>query len=206
MISCMQSRCNWVCKGVDVVITLSLIYLGGNATTFTIFLFRWYIWQTPIMWHITPEDVFSLSEASLHISSHSQGSRVALQFTFCHDAVLHHGILVSTMKSFSILSQISKTKFLYMKFVKAGARLPKTSKENNWELLHSVLPRVILSDFESTLVNPPAITISQYKPDIFLNTTTIKIVIILELTYSYEQSMESWNTIKFENMINFVQN
>ena len=86
------------------------------------------------MWHITPEAVFSLFEASLHISSHSQGSRVALQrgrFTFCHDAVLHHGILLSTMKSFSTLSQISKTKFLYMKFVKAGARLPKTSKENN---------------------------------------------------------------------------
>ena len=47
------------------------------------------------------------------------------RFPFCHDAVLQ--ALVSTIESFLTSYQVSKTKFSYIKFVKAGAMLPKTS-------------------------------------------------------------------------------
>ena len=81
-------------------------------------------------WYIAPETVFSLSKTSLHISSHSRGIRVALQkgiFSFRHDAVLR--VLAPSIKSFLTSCQVSNNKFSYIKFVKAGSRLPKTSKK-----------------------------------------------------------------------------
>ena len=48
--------------------------------------------------------------------------------TFCHAVVLR--VLLSSIKSFLTSYQVSKTKFSYIKFVKGGSRLPKTSKKN----------------------------------------------------------------------------
>ena len=55
--------------------------------------------------------------------------RVVLEqgrFTFHHDAVLW--VLVSSIKILLTSYQVSKTKFSYIKFVKAGFRLPISSK------------------------------------------------------------------------------
>ena len=54
-----------------------------------------------------------------------------------------------------------------------------------------------MSDLESTQVIPPAIVISQLRPDILFYSTTTKVVIILEITCLYEENMESWHAIKF---------
>ena len=83
-------------------------------------------------WLIAPEAVCFLGSKQVCSLAHILGAcRVALQqgrFTFRHDAVLW--FLVSSIKSFLTSYQVSKTKFSYIKFVKAGSRLPKTSKKN----------------------------------------------------------------------------
>lgn len=58
----------------------------------------------------------------------------------------------------------SKTKFSYIKFVKVGARLPKTSKKTIG-FLHSAPDWVLLPNLESTLAIPPAIAISKFRSD-----------------------------------------
>ena len=101
--------------------------------------------------------------------------RVVLEqgrFTFHHDAVLR--VLVSSIKILLTSYQVSKTKFSYIKFVKAGLRLPISSKNNNCGLLHTAPDWVLLSDGECTLVIPPAIAISQLRPDILLYSTSTK--------------------------------
>ena len=50
---------------------------------------------------------------------------------------------------------------------------------------------VLLSDIESTLVVPPAIIISQLRPDIFSYSQTTKTVIILKFTGPCEDNIES---------------
>ena len=156
-------------------------------------------------WHIAPEAVCFLCSKQVCTIAHILGAcRLALQqgrFTICHDAVLR--VLVPTMKGFLTLYQVSKTNFSFMKFVKAGARLPNTSKKNNCGLLHSAPDWVLLSDLESTLVVRPAIPISQLRSDILLYSTTKKTVIILELTYPCEENMESLHAAKFEKYDSF---
>ena len=64
-------------------------------------------------WHIAPEAVCFLYPIQICTLAHILGvCRVTLQqrrFTFHHDAVL--GVLVSSIKCFLTLCQVSKTKF-----------------------------------------------------------------------------------------------
>ena len=68
---------------------------------------------------------------------------------------------------------------------------------NSCGLLHTVPSWVLLSDLESALVIPPAITISQLRPDILLYSTSTKTVIILELISPCQENLESWYPTKF---------
>ena len=89
--------------------------------------------------------------------------------------------------------QVSNTNVSYIKFVKAGSRLPKTYKKTtaDFYIVHQTG-----SDLESTLVIPPAIAILQLRPDILLYSTTTKTVIIVEFTCPCEENMESWHATK----------
>ena len=142
-------------------------------------------------WVITPEAVCFLGSKQVFTLAHIlRACRVALQqgrFTFRHDAVLW--FLVSSIKSFLTLHQVSKTKFSYIKFVKAGSRLPKTSKKNNCGLLHTAPDWDLLSDLEFALVIPPTIAIWQLRPDIHLYSTSTKTVKVLELICPCEKNM-----------------
>ena len=99
-------------------------------------------------------------------------------------------------KMFLTSDQVSNTKFLYMIFVKAGSRLPKTSQKSNCRLLHRPPYWVLLSDLGFMLVIPFAIVISRLRPDILLYPTSTKTVIILELTCPCEGNMR-WCAPKF---------
>ena len=163
--------------------------LVTNATTFAIFLFRYYIWRTPsnlYRWYITPETAyFPCSKQVCTLAHILRACRVALQqgrFTFHHDAVLQ--VLVSSIKSFLTSYQVSKTKFSYIKFPNCG-------------LLHTAPDWLLLYDLESTQVIPPTIAISHLRPDILLYSTSTKTVIILELTCPCEENIESWHATKF---------
>ena len=81
--------------------------------------------------------------------------------------------------------------------MKAGSRLPKTYKKTTADFYIVQPDWVLLSDLESTLVIPPEIAILQLRPDILLYSTTTKTVIIVELTCSCEENMESWHATKF---------
>ena len=110
-------------------------------------------------WHVAPEAVCFLCSKQVCTLAHILGAcSLALQQNF-YDTVLR--VLVSSVKNFLTSYQVSNNKFAYIKLVKAGSRLPKTSKKNkkkkNCGLLHNVPDWVPLSDLESTLVMPPAI-------------------------------------------------
>ena len=83
------------------------------------------------------------------------------------------------------------------------SKLPKSSKKQqqqqqkkNCGLLHTALDWILLSDLESTLVIPPAISISQLKRNILLYSTSTKTVIILELICLCVENIESWHATK----------
>ena len=57
--------------------------------------------------------------------------------------------------------------------------------------------RFFLSALKSTLAIPPGIAISQLGHNIFLNSTTSKTVITLQLTCPSGENLESWHAIKF---------
>ena len=110
--------------------------LFSNATFFTIFLCRCYIWHTPFTVQLVQvaycswSCVFSLFKTSLHISSRSQsmqgciGTRKIYFSSWCSIASS-----CISINSFLTSYQVSNTNFSYVKFVKAGSRLPKTSKK-----------------------------------------------------------------------------
>ena len=70
-------------------------------------------------------------------------------------------------------------------------------QKNNCGCLHSAPDWVCFSDLESTLVIPYTIVILQLRPGIPLYSRTTKTVIIVELTCSCEENMESWHATKF---------
>ena len=106
----------------------------SNVTNLTIFLFKCYIWHShhrpTCTGNILLLKLFASFVQNNFVYEHIfRACSVALQqrrFTFCHDAVLR--VIVSSIKSFLTLYQVSNTKVLYIKFVKADSRLPKTSK------------------------------------------------------------------------------
>ena len=132
--------------------------------------------------------------------------RVVLQqgrFIFCHDAVVR--VFVSLIRIFLISYKGSKTKFWYIKFIKAGSRLSKLqNNNNNCGLLHTAPDYVLLSDFESSLIIPPAIAISQLRPGPLLN---------IHKNSNYSRTYLSlWGEhrimpcyLSLENMTHFVQ-
>ena len=57
--------------------------------------------------------------------------------------------------------------------------------------------RFFLSALKSTLAIPPGIAISQLGNNIFLNSTTSKTVITLQLTCPSGENLESWHAFEF---------
>ena len=76
---------------------------------------------------------------------------------------------------------------------------------NNCGLLHTAPDWVLLSDLESTLVIPPAIAITQLRPDILLCSISTKTVIILELTCPLRRTWNHGMLLSLGNMAHFVQ-
>ena len=96
-------------------------------------------------WHIVPEAVFPLLLTSLHISLHSWSMRVCITtrkiyfLSWCNigSSIINYKKFLNivpcfkTLKRFLTLYHVSKTNFSSMRFVKACARLPKTSNNTN---------------------------------------------------------------------------
>ena len=103
---------------------LQSFYLGATYDTLTSLtnLYRW---------HIAPEAVCFLCSKQVSTLAHILGAcRVVLQqgrFTVPYDMVLR--CLILSIKSLLTSYQVCNTKCLYIKFVKAGSRLQKTSKK-----------------------------------------------------------------------------
>ena len=174
--------------------------LFSNATFFTIFLCRYYIWHTPFTVQLVQvayyswSCVFSLFKTSSNNSSHSrsmQGCIKTRKIYFSSWCSIASSCIVK--KSFFLASyQVSNTTFSYIKFVKAGSRLPKTSKK-----YLRIDTKSTKLDLESALVIPPVMTISQVRSDLLFYSTTTKTVIGLDLPCPCEESMELWHATKF---------
>ena len=123
---------------------------------------------------------------------------VALQqdcFTFRHDTVLV--VLAVTVESFlSSKKCINAQGNNPIKFVKTGAKFSKYTKRVHSGLLHLTADWKLLSDLGEKLFFP-FIPITCLRPDIVLFSTSIKSVIILELTCPCEENTEEWHQKKF---------
>ena len=144
-------------------------------------------------WHINPEASSLLCKKQVRTTAHVLGARtVALQqgrFTFRHDSVL--SALIVALESFlSSKKCINAQSNNSIKFVKAGAKLSKYTKKLHSGLLHLTTDLKLLSDLGDKLVFPSFITITCLRSDIVLFSTSIKTVIILELTCPCEENME----------------
>ena len=174
--------------------------LFSNATFFTIFLCRCYIWHTPFTVQLVQvaycswSCVFSLFKTSSNNSSHSrsmQGCITTRKTYFSSWCSIASSCIVKKIY-FLTSYQVSNTTFSYIKFVKAGSRLPKTSKKHL-----RIATKSTKLDLESVQVIPPVMTISQLRPDLLFYSTTTKTVIGLDLPCPCEENMESWHATKF---------
>ena len=117
-------------------------------------------------------------------------------FTFRHDTVLV--VLAVAVESFlSSKKCINVQGNNPIKFVKTGAKFSKYTKRVHSGLLHLTADWKLLSDLGDKLVFPSFIAITRLRPDIVLFSTSIKTVIILELTCPCEENMEEWHQKKF---------
>ena len=151
-------------------------------------------------WHINPEASCLLSKKQVCTTAHVLGACTVAQqqgrFTFRHDSVL--SVLVVALESFlSSKKCINAQSNNFIKSVKAGTKFSKYTKRVHSGLLHLTADWKLLSDLGDKLVFPSFIAITRLRPDIVLFSTSIKTVIILELTCLCEENMEEWHQKKF---------
>ena len=82
-------------------------------------------------------------------------------------------------------------------FVKAGSK-PKKMKTATSGLLHQTSDWKLIWDFNSQLIFPAFIALTQLRPDLVIFSTSRQTVIIIELTCPCEENMESWHHKKVE--------
>ena len=151
-------------------------------------------------WKISTEKFCFLCGKSICTTAHILGAcKTALdqgRFTFRHDSVL--SVLLSFikefLKSYKVTSSDTNKR---IKFVKAGAKVPKNKKSAPSGLLHLASDWSVLCDLESPLVVPPFLAVTRLRPDMLLYSIKSKICIILELTCCCEENIEEWHRKKF---------
>ena len=123
--------------------------------------------------------------------------KVALQqgrFTFRHDTVLHQ--VIEALQTF--ISNIKEAVPISAKssmFVKKGAKVPH-KRTPPVGILHYASDWVLLADLNSNYCFPVHIAFTQLRPDITIFSNSLRKVILIELTCSCEENMQSWHSTK----------
>ena len=135
-------------------------------------------------WHINLEASCLTCKKQVCTSAHVLvACTVTLQqgcSMLCHDSVL--SVVVVALESFLFSKCNNIQSNSSINFVKAGAKLSKYTKKLHSGLLHLTTDWKLLSDLGGKLIFPSFIAITHLRPGIELFSTSIKTVIILELT------------------------
>ena len=149
-------------------------------------------------WHLASESRCFLCHKDVCTIPHILGAcKISLQqgrFTFRHDSVLQHLVLV--LKSFLKNLPINTTKKCNtIKFVKSGTKCSKT-KSSSKGILHLASDWILLADVKGDYLFPFQLALTELRPDILLFSKSSKRAVLLELTCPCEENMENWHSQK----------
>ena len=123
--------------------------------------------------------------------------KISLQqgrFTFRHDSVLKHLVLV--LKSFfKDLPNNTTKKCNIIKFVKSVTKFSNTNTVSKG-ILHLASDWILLDDVKDDYLFPFQLGLTELHPDIPLFSKSSKRAVFLELTCSCEEKMETWYSQK----------
>ena len=148
--------------------------------------------------HLAPESKCFLCHKDVCTIPHILGAhKISLQqgrFTFRHDSVLQHLVLVLKYFLKDLRNNTTK-KYNTIKFVKSGS---KFSKPNNVSkgILHLTSDWILLADVKGDYLFPFQLALTELCPDIVLFSKSTKRAVLLELTCPCEENMESWHSQK----------
>ena len=149
--------------------------------------------------HLASESRCFLFHKDVCTISHILGAcKISLQqgrFTFRHDSVLQHLVLV--LKSFLKNLPINATKkWNTIKFVcdkVFGTKCSKT-KISSKGILHLASDWILLADVKGDYLFPFQLALTELHPDILLFSKSSKRAVLLELTCPCEENMENWHS------------
>ena len=146
-------------------------------------------------WKLTTEASRFLCNKDKCTTCHIFGaSKVAVgqrRFTFRHDNVLRIIIknIRSSIKSIKSIVPTSKQP-IKRKFVKKETRV-KNKQSSPTGILHQESDWVLLGDLDGTFSFPSHIAFTEPRPGITIFSNKLKRVILIELTYPFEENMEA---------------
>ena len=149
-------------------------------------------------WHLASESRCFLCHKDVCTIPHILGAcKISLQqgrFTFRHDSVLQHLVLV--LKSFLKNLPINTTKKCNtIKFVKSGTKCSKT-KSSSKGILHLASDWILLADVKGDYLFPFQLALTELCPDILLFSKSSKRAVLVELTCPCEENIENWHSQK----------
>ena len=149
-------------------------------------------------WHLASESRCFLCHKDVCTIPHILGAcKISLQlgrFTFRHDSVLQHLVLV--LKSVLKNLPVNTTKKCNtIKFVKSGTKCSKT-KIASKGILHLASDWILLADVKGDYLFPFQLALTELHPDILLFSKSSKRAVLLELTCPCEENMENWHSQK----------
>ena len=125
------------------------------------------------------------------------------RFTYRHDSILNY--LVSILTSF--IKEKSRTKpkkVNKIHFVKEGQKPPSHSEKVSG-ILHLTSDWTILADIDDNYIFPVQIALTQLRPDIVVFSTSLKRVVLIELTSPCEENMNNWHVTKLNKYASLLK-
>ena len=152
----------------------TILKMLPNLLSFCLVIFLWHIDVSTIP-HILGACKISLQQG---------------RFTFRHDTVLQHLVLV--LKSFlKDLPNNTTQKCNTIKFVKSGTNLSKINNISK-DTLHLASDWIFLADVKGDYLFPIELALTELHPDIALFSKSSKRAVLMKLTSPSEENMENW--------------
>ena len=130
-----------------------------------------------------------------HILSNCPKALGEGRYRWRHDQVL--GVIAEILKT-AIRTSVFDTNKKEVKFIKAGDKAPPQKKKNRTGKLSAAPDWQMLADLGKQLKFPIHIAATNLRPDIVIFSNQKKIIIMLELTVSWEENIETANERKRE--------
>ena len=156
-------------------------------------------------WRITTETKSTLFSKDVCTTAHILGAcKVSLlqgRYTCRHDTVLRQVIAALKTCISNIKEAVPVSAKASIKFVKKRAKLCH-KRYPPVGILHHASDWVLIVDLNSNCCFPVDLAFTQLRPDITSFSNNLRKVILIELTCSCEENMESWHSTKINKYLN----